>query len=899
MARRTAPARARGTTRRRAGRPPKPAARPEHYTFDRQAADRIVRFFETCLVHVEGPKAGERFRLERWQRKILRHLFGWKRRSDRARRFRIAFLAVPRKNGKALAIDTPIPTPAGWARMGELRVGDTVFDDRGQPTRILATGEVMHDRPCFRVSFCDGSHIVADADHLWRTETRRAGRSRAARGPLREVDHLHTTAEIRETLWTGGVKPERNHQVALAGALATPPAELPVPPYTLGAWLGDGTSSSATISCPPSKREILKHIEAEGISVATLSRLDMFRLGGAGRSQAARDGSLQATLRRCGLLGQKHIPAPYLRASPAQRLALLQGLMDTDGSCSAAGQCAFGSTCRALALGTLELLRSLGFKPTIREVRARLRGRDCGPAWRIQFWAYADRPVFRLAHKRARQKPAPSSPTRASSRKIIAVDPVPSVPVRCIAVDSPSHLYLAGEGMVPTHNTSFAAGIALYLLAADGEIGGQVFSAAADKTQAAIVFEIAKKMVEASPALSRRIQVFRRSLVHPRTGSSWRVLSADVKTKAGLNASGVIFDELHTQPTRDLYDTLKGSTSARRQPLTIYLTTAGHDRTSICFEEWEYARAVRDGAIEDRRYYPVIYEAAEKDDWRDPRVWRRANPNLGVSKFEDVLAADVAEAERRPNAQNRFRREELNIWTENVSAWLDLTVWGKAPPPLAREALRAIRGYGGLDLSSNRDLTAFALIFPPEDLERGVFNLLLRFWVPEEQLALRVKRDRVPYDAWVRDGFVTATPGAVVDHARVRTEILELAEEFQIAEIAYDPWGGGAIRNDLEAEGLTMVQVAQNLKNLSAPSKAFEGLVVSRRLAHGGNPVLFWNAQNVVVYKDVNENIRPDKKRSRERIDGIVASVLALDRAQRHEPAPAPSAYETEGLLTL
>ena len=454
---------------------------------------------------------------------------------------------------------------------------------------------------------------------------------------------------------------------------------------------------------------------------------------------------------------------------------------------------------------------------------------------------------------------------------------------------------------VPKKNgkSTFCAGIALYLLLADGEASGEVYSAAKDRKQAAIIFDIAKQMVQKSPALSRRVQAFRRSLFHPTTGSKYEVLSSDAPTQEGINASGILFDELHTQPTRDLYDVLKGATAARRQPLTVYASTAGFDRQSICYEEWQYAQAVRDGAVEDPEYYPVIYEAPASADYRDRKIWYRANPNLGVSFPEEYMAVRARQAEQRPASQNAFRRRNLNQWTEGETRWLDPDTWAQAPPLPSLEELRKRKAYGGLDLASTKDLTALALVFPPEDLDHGVYAVLLRCWIPEEQLEARVKRDRVPYDAWLRDGFVTATPGAVTDYGRVKADIVELSETFEIVEIAYDRWGAAQISTDLEAEGLTMIAANQGIRGLSAPSKAFEGLVVSRRLAHGGHPVLSWNAQNVVVYQDANENIKPDKKKSREKIDGIIATILALDRAQRHAPPPPPSPYETEELLTL
>lgn len=371
--------------------------------------------------------------------------------------------------GKALALDTPIPTPDGWTTMGALRIGDAVFDERGRVCRVIAATDVMHGRPCYRVRFSDGADIVADAEHQWWTTTvaeRQAGARhsaeframRRARRPRRGIGKrpdlarlnaervvaslptdgvvrgaIRTTREIAETLRQRG---RANHAIPVSGALALPEAALPIPPYVLGAWLGDGHTDSAGFTTADAA--IITAIEADGFVVRKRSAKYAYGILG-----------LQARLRQQGLLGHKHIPDAYLRASEAQRLALLQGLMDTDGSIRPSGQAEFTTTSPDLADGTVELLRSLGIKAQITTGVARLNGVAVGPKYRIKFTTSL--PVFRLPRKAARLR-ARCSPVIAN-RMVESVEPIASVPVRCIQVDTPSHLFLAGREMVPTHNS--------------------------------------------------------------------------------------------------------------------------------------------------------------------------------------------------------------------------------------------------------------------------------------------------------------------------------------------------------------------------------------------------------------------------------------------------------------
>lgn len=451
---------------------------------------------------------------------------------------------------------------------------------------------------------------------------------------------------------------------------------------------------------------------------------------------------------------------------------------------------------------------------------------------------------------------------------------------------------------IPRKNgkSTLAAGIALYLLTADGEPGSEVYSAAADREQAAIVFETAKAMVEASPALRKRAQIYKRSIVVPKTRSSYKVLSADAPTKHGLNAHGIIFDELHAQPNRELWDVLTTSTGAREQPLVVAITTAGYDRNSICWEQHDYARKVLDGIIDDPSFFAYIAAANEDDDWTDPKVWAKANPGLGVSVKQEYLEQECKRAKEVPAYQNTFRRLHLNQWTQQETRWMDMTAWDASAGLLRDHELPGRIAYGGLDLSSTTDISAFVLVFPPDE-SGGGYRVLPTFWMPEDTMREHQKRDRVPYDVWVREGWIKTTPGNVINYGFIRREINRLANIYNIAEIGADPWNATQLLVDLEGDGFTIVAIRQGFASMSAPTKELMNLVLAKKLIHGGNPVLRWMADNLVVKTDPAGNIKPDKAKSTQRIDGIVALIMALDRAVRNENKP--SVYEDRGILTL
>ena len=449
--------------------------------------------------------------------------------------------------------------------------------------------------------------------------------------------------------------------------------------------------------------------------------------------------------------------------------------------------------------------------------------------------------------------------------------------------------------------SELAAAVALLLTCGDGEERAEVYGCAADRQQASIVFEVAADMVRMCPALNKRVKILasQKRIIYQPTNSFYQVLSAEAYSKHGFNIHGVVFDELHTQPNRKLFDVMtKGSGDARTQPLYFLITTAGTDTNSICYETHQKAKDILEGRKIDSTFYPVIYGADENDDWTDPEVWKKANPSLGITVGIDKVQAACDSAKQNPGEENAFRQLRLNQWVKQAVRWMPMEKWDVCSFTVNEEELEGRVCYGGLDLSSTTDITAFVLVFPPLD-EDDKFVVFPYFWIPEETLELRVRRDHVPYDVWEKQGFLETTEGNVVHYGYIEKFIERLGERFNIKEIAFDRWGAVQMVQNLEGMGFTVVPFGQGFKDMSPPTKELMKLTLEQKLAHGGHPVLRWMMDNIFIRTDPAGNIKADKEKSTEKIDGAIATIMGLDRAIRCGNTNAESVYDTRGLLVF
>ena len=445
--------------------------------------------------------------------------------------------------------------------------------------------------------------------------------------------------------------------------------------------------------------------------------------------------------------------------------------------------------------------------------------------------------------------------------------------------------------MLPRKNgkTELAAALAVYGLVADGESGAEVYSAAADRDQAGLVFGVAAQMIRNDPALDAACYVVdsQKRIMHEASGSVYRAISAEAYSKHGFNASMVIYDELHAAPNRELYDVLSTSMGARTQPLLLVISTAGFDRHSILWELYTHAKKVQENPALDPTFLPLLYEAPPDADWTSRRVWKKANPALGDFRSLEDLEILAARAKEIPAQENVFRRLYLNQWTEQDNRWLSMAQWDACQRPQERAALRGRRCYVGMDLSSTTDLTALVAVFPGDD---GGFTVLPQFFVPQASIRTRGHRDRVPYDEWSRQGHLVATTAhPTVDYDVVRTVLQGWASEFKVEILGFDPWNATDLQKRLEQDGFTCVAVRQTFAGLSAPTKALEKAILAGQLRHDGHPVLRWNISNVAVESDPAGNLKPSKNKSTERIDGVVALIMAVDLMDRNARVKLPS----------
>lgn len=440
---------------------------------------------------------------------------------------------------------------------------------------------------------------------------------------------------------------------------------------------------------------------------------------------------------------------------------------------------------------------------------------------------------------------------------------------------------------IPRKNgkSTLAAGLALYMLLCDREARPQVYSAAGDRGQARVVFNAARAMVAANPKLGEIADLRQYEIKSVKNGGWYEALSAEAYTKHGLSAHGIIFDELHVQPNRDLWDVLTTSTGARSQPLTVAITTAGYDRSSICWELHQHAKAVIADPDVDPSFYGVIYGADVEEDWTSEEVWRKANPNLGRSLRIEYLREACARAKDNPLAENTFRNLHLNQWTQQAVRWIPMHQWDACGCKFDIEEMKGRTCYAAIDLASTRDVNALALLFPWDD---GTYRVLPVFWVPEQSQSDRSHQDRRQVLNWAEKGLIRKTSGNVTDYDAIADDVMALAMSYDIQKLAFDPWGPAqAFVQILNGKGFDpekAVEFRQSLANFASPSKEFHRLISSRKLIHNGDPVLRWMAENVAAKRDVNDNIRPDKEASADKIDGIVATIMALGLAITNTP---------------
>lgn len=445
--------------------------------------------------------------------------------------------------------------------------------------------------------------------------------------------------------------------------------------------------------------------------------------------------------------------------------------------------------------------------------------------------------------------------------------------------------------------TELVAAILLYLMFGTGRRGQRIFSGSGDREQAALIYGAAASMIRQSAALSSHALAFdgyKRIACEPLDGV-YQALSSDAPRKHGLRPSVVLLDELHVFPNRDLFNALMTAFGATLDPLTLMITTAGFDRTSLCWEQWQYARGVRDGTIDDPTFLPILYEADPADDWTSEETWRKAMPALGDFCQLDFIREECRRARELPAYENTFRQLYLNQWTEQAVRWLSMAEWEACGEPFDPADLDGLPCYGGLDKAVTRDMCVYVRLFVAPD---GTHYALAHGWVPEDGAWRKEHRNRDRYLAWHRMGHLTFVPGEALDDRPMEEAIVRWEAEHPhrliLGDRAYATSFMGRLYND---HGLEVRGLPQGPVTLNEPMVKLEDLIARRKLRHGGNPILAWNAQNAVVRRQSTGLMQLDKAHATERIDGLAALLDALRGAIDDPEESASSVYERRGLL--
>ena len=439
-----------------------------------------------------------------------------------------------------------------------------------------------------------------------------------------------------------------------------------------------------------------------------------------------------------------------------------------------------------------------------------------------------------------------------------------------------------------------SAGIGLYMLFADGESRPEVYSAATVKDQAKICFADAVEIVKATD-LKKYLTPYRNSISYDLKGGQFKPLSSDYGTHDGLNPSCGIIDEFHAHKDSGMFDVIKSAFGARRQPLMFIITTAGFNKAGACYAYRDNVTKILRGVNQDDALFGIIYTLDNKEEWDNPKMWIKSNPNLSVSLSADYLADQVKDAKNRPEAVRNVMTKNVNLWVDAEKTWILDDIWQECIGSTNPLDLKGCDCWGGLDLSNVSDVTAFVLLFN----EGNKFQLLPFFWIPEDKMQEKVRKENINYDKWLRDGVIKVTPGNVLDYDFVKADILQIASQYNLKSTAYDRWNSSQTIIDLTNEGMEFSPFGQGYGSMAAPTKQFETLVLTKQVEHFCNPVLRWMLASTVVMTDPAGNIKPDKAKSSQKIDGIVASIMALGEWMTAQANEDTNPYNNRGLLTL
>jgi len=834
--------------------------------FRKDKVQKVVDFIAS-LHHFTGKHAGKPFILEPWQLFIVANLYGFYWRSNGKRRYQNAYIEVARKNGKALEINTPIPTPNGWTTMGNISEGDTVYDEKGNPTKVIFTTPVMYDHKCFEIEFEDGEKVIADAEHQW--SVKKHGHNKNLQ--------IFTTAEMfkhfkRHRKDKKGI--EYLYRVPMNDAVQGVHQELLIDPYVLGLWLGDGSSHSSRFSVGKKDIPMYDILKNQGYSFRIRKDKSCYTIDiSSPKNEKKQWRCFRDELRYYNLFKNKHIPSIYLKASKEQRLALLQGLMDTDGYVSKTGECEIVQKSKKVTDGFSELLSSLGIKHNVIERDVFCNGKSCGLVYRITFFVDKTFPCFRLERKYERLKN--NLHIRMNFKSIINIVPVASVPVKCIQVDSPNSLYVFGKKYTVTHNTALVAALALYHLKEDGEWGSQILFTANSLDQSKIGFTMVNGFVHKLDPDEEIFKTRFKDIHIEKTESFIKVLASDSSKLDGYNCSLGVVDEYHSAPDSKVRDVIRSSQGMRENPMLLTITTAGFDKTLPCFDLRTVAAEIIAGHKIDDSFFAVIYTMDVNDDWQDPKNWIKSNPNLGVTVNKEFLEREVLQAKNNPSDEVGVKTKNFNVWCDSYSVWIpdDYIVKSTMKLPIEFFKNRPEPTFCGVDLAANVDLTAVAYLY----VEGQSYYFKVDYYIPKDTLGNnRVHADKDLYLEWAYQKYLKTTPGNVTDYDYITRDILYMNSLNAIDAVYYDKFNATQWAISATEEGLNIVGFSQTIGNFNQITREYERLMLNGRIFIDDNPITRYCLRNVELKADLHGNVKPNKGSEKRKIDGVIAMLQAL-----------------------
>lgn len=875
-----------------------------------EKAEKFLKLVQQ-FSHVIGKWSTPKIILEPWQCFMFMNIMGFYSYITKERRFRTAHIEVPRGQGKAISLDTLIPTPKGLVRFKDIKVGDTLFDKNGSKCRVIAETPVHVPDTSYKINldkvnskgkYKESKTIIASDNHLWFVANK-SQRERKSRHSKLSKEKLNNSTRIKNKIYysvkdTKEIskdlhvykKKECNYAIPKYRGITDKGIDLCFDAYFLGYWLGGGTRGSGYVSVSSIYLDdFLSLIDKSKYSYNYVKQdkdSNCYKVYVKGLVQ---------DIKKVIDIEEKKIPSDILSYSYETRLSLLQGLLDSDGSiCKDKndGSIEFTSISRDMAVNVVMVISSLGYKANYQKEKIKSNFKTKNEFYyRVCFTPKGSVDLFRLSLKKQRQIRNSTCTQQDYYYYISNVEKIEDTPMKCITVDSEDGSFLITEYLIPTHNSANASQVALYFLALDNPIGNHISCCATRKEQARIVLDSARAMAKASKSFLKHTgtEVQAHKIVHERSNSHIKALSADSTGLDGLADILAICDELHAM-NRKTFETIESGMSKRKDSLLLCITTAGYGVDGVGKSQSDYAKKVALGDVEDDTFFSLIYTIDENDDIFDENTWKKANPNWGVSVDPINFAAKAKKAKSNPSDIDSFKIKHLNCWVSQANQFFSLKDWDEClDPSLTPEKLKGEKCFVGIDLASKIDLTCFVKIFKKD----GIYYLLEDAYIPEKTVQ---ETNNALYPRCVHDGYLIETKGEAINYPKLGEDFLKLSKLYRVLAGLYDPWNATEFAQRVSNK-IEMLEMKMNVGNLSEAMKKLDALIREKRIRHRGNPLFRWCIGNVVAKIDHNENVYPRKSNEKLKIDLAVATIMALAGWINEEEKE--SVYNTKELFII